>query len=192
MVVGLKPIQNNLFTMQYPHQFNIDFDQFPNGELIPTDTNIWQLALYHCNEHHFEKIIIPKNITHLLFFESDMEYLTIPLGIEYCDCSRMGLKVLMLLDGIDTVYCEHNCLKILHIPHSCTYMFADYNKLVSIMPQYLPNLREISLIDNRLKHIDLDCPELLEIDRDVGVTVSQKLREQFARKSREDYELFKC
>lgn len=188
---------NTKYTINMNSRYEINFEianaNAPTQFEIPRHPDVDELFLICCNEQQFNQLVIPPNITALVFFECDLEILTIPENITYCICSSLGLKELYLPESIHTVYCQYNCLKSLTIPPSCNYVFADYNKLTTIItPDYMPNLIELSVSNNRLKQITLsNCPELSTLDCDVGVVIPPHISKQIIAKEKEEYDRFK-
>jgi Leucine-rich repeat (LRR) protein len=188
----MEKIVEDVEDVEYKDLVQYDFEFSNKIPIIPTDINITDLHLSNCTQEIFDQLIIPENITLILFFTSDIEHLRIPEGITYCACENLGLKTLYIPDSMEIIYCDINCLKTLEIPEKCKYVHASYNKLTNITARTtLPNLLEIFLTNNRLKEINLkDCPELATIDCDVGVVISKELIEQMDTLERLDFQRF--
>lgn len=119
-----------------------------------------------------------------------------PPPSKFLDCSRVGLRTLIVPDGVETLWCEDNYLEELLLPPSVRYVHANTNLIHTLRPAQpdvgLPNLRELYVVSNRITRLDFPVPESLYhfeiLDALPDLVLSPEWR-AICEKTKEDFHL---
>lgn len=124
-----------------------------------------QLHIDYAVQSDIDALDYPPNLEEIRLLGDYVQHFAPPAVSNFLDCSRVGLRTLVVPDGVKTLWCEDNYLEELILPPSIQYVRANTNLIHTLRPADpdvgLPNLRELYVVANRITRFDFPAPKSL-------------------------------
>jgi|APGre2960657444_1045066.scaffolds.fasta_scaffold29724_3 Leucine-rich repeat (LRR) protein len=136
------------------------------------------VGYFHIDEAYqsdMDKVVYPETYEDLYLLGDYVQHFAPPPGPISLNCTRVGLRTLIVPNGVESLVCEDNYISELILPPSIQTVNAIQNLICTLRPADpdvgLPNLLDLHISFNKMTKFEFPTPpklRSLEID---GMTV---------------------